>query len=76
MKIIAVELIIGATLVDLWRIMDSTGDLFTSSNGGLTIHQMRDDINDFRLYFAINVLVVMFAIVAACLRDRPAVPRG
>jgi hypothetical protein len=67
-KTVAVVLIIAATLVDFWRIVDATGDLFTSSNRGLTAHDVRDIANDFRIFFVINAAVVVFGILVACLK--------
>jgi hypothetical protein len=67
-KILAVELLIGASLLDLWRILDSTAnDLYTSGIVGLTNYQVRDNVDDFTHYFSVNVAVIAFAIVVSCL---------
>ena len=75
--IFAVELLIGATLVDLWRILDSMRDLYTSGIQGLSAYSVRDDIDGFTWFFFMNALVVAFAIVTACLRSRsPRLPHS
>jgi hypothetical protein len=66
-KILAVELLIGAALVDLWRVLDSTQDLYRSGVGGLTAYQARDDVDGFAWFFYVNIAVVAFAIATACM---------
>jgi hypothetical protein len=67
-------LILGAAM-DLWRVLDSTGDLFTAATSGLKYPYLKDDITDFRIYFSINVFVVivsiMFAVWPARRRQQP-----
>jgi hypothetical protein len=69
-KVLAVWLLFGATLVDLWRILDATGDLYRSGIDGLKENQVRDDIADFTWFFFVNVAVIAFAIATACLPSR------
>ncbi len=67
----AIALIVVGTAVDLWRVIDSTGDLYRASTTGLTYHQLNDDVHDFKAYFCANVLVVAAAVgVAVACRPR------
>ena len=74
-KPVAIALLIEVTIVDLWRVLDSTGDLYKAATSNLDSHTLYDIIHDFFAYFAINVFVVMFAVLAACLpRGSPITP--
>jgi len=67
-KVVAVEFLIAGATLDLIRIWDSTThDLFKAATHGLNPHEIRDDINDFNHFFVVNVIVVAFAVLAACL---------
>jgi H+/Cl- antiporter ClcA len=64
-KAAAITFLILGALTDLWRVLDSTGDLFRAATSGLHVPALKDDINDFRIYFSINVFVVIFSIGVA-----------
>ncbi|MEP7179992.1 MAG: hypothetical protein ABI775_12950 [Pseudonocardiales bacterium] len=67
-KVVAVEFLIAGATLDLVRIWDATThDLFKAATRGLSPHEIRDDINDFNHFFLVNVVVVAFAVLAACL---------
>jgi len=53
--------------MNLWRVLDSTGDLYKAATSKLSYHALYDIIHDFFAYFVLNVFVVMFAVLAACL---------
>jgi hypothetical protein len=61
----AIIFLILAAGVDLWRVLDSTNDLFRATAHGLDYRHVKDDIIDFTIYFFINVFVVVFSIVVA-----------
>jgi hypothetical protein len=75
-KTMAIALIVLAALTDLWRVEDSTGDLYRAATNGLSYRQLSDDVHDFKQYFFVNAFVVAAAIAVACwpgsLRPRPA----
>ena len=76
-KVVAVEFLIAAAILDLVRIWDATThDLFKAATVGLSPHEIRDDINDFNHFFFVNVIVVAFAVLAACLRPFPFAPQA
>src|SRR5664279_6616756 len=64
-KILAIWLLIGACFLDLWRILDSTDDLYKSGIVGLTDYQVRDNVDDFTHYFIVNVAVIALAILVS-----------
>lgn len=64
-KAAAITFLILGALTDLWRVLDSTGDLFRAATSGLHVPALKDDINDFKIYFSINVFVVIFGIGVA-----------
>jgi hypothetical protein len=51
-RIAAIWLLILGFLMDLWRVYDSTSDLFIATASGLDYLHLKDDINDFRIYFS------------------------
>jgi xanthine/uracil permease len=67
LRVAAIALLAMALLMDLWRVLDSTTDLFTSATSGLSYRALKDDIKDFEIYFFINVAVVIFNIAASVL---------
>jgi hypothetical protein len=69
-KIVAVEFLVVASALDLIRTVSSTNELYESTTGALTSFTLRDDVDDFIRYFAINAVVVAFAVLTACLRRR------
>ena len=68
--IVAIAFLIEAAAVDLWRVLDSTGDLYSAATKGLSRRQLNDDAHDFKAYFALNVLVVAFVLAVACVFGR------
>ena len=66
-KFVAIALLIEVTIVDLWRVLDSTGDLYKAATSKLSLHALYDTIHDFIAYFVLNVFVIMIAVLAACL---------
>jgi hypothetical protein len=67
LRVAAIALLAGAALVDLLRVLDSTNDLFTAATYGLSYRALADTVRDFKIYFFVNMLVVTFSIVVACL---------
>src|SRR5262249_52967011 len=78
-KAAAITFLVLGVLMDLWRVLDSTGDLFSAATSGLKYSNLKDDITDFRIYFSINVFVVIFSIGVAAWpahrRNKAACPR-
>ena len=72
-KPVAIVFLIEGTLIDLWRVLDSTNDLYKAATGGLTYYALHDTIHDFFAYFVLNVFVVIFAVLATCLPRGPAI---
>jgi heme/copper-type cytochrome/quinol oxidase subunit 2 len=69
---VTITLLVAAAVMDLWRVLDSTGDLFKAATSGLSYRALQDDTNDFRIYFGINVVVVIFSIgIAIFLPGQP-----
>jgi hypothetical protein len=66
-KIVAVEFLLVASALDLVRTVYSTNELYHSTTGELTSFTLRDDVDDFIRYFAINTIVVAFAVLTSCL---------
>jgi hypothetical protein len=76
-QVLAVALLIGATALDLYRVLDSTYDLYYAATSGLTNHALNDDTHDFIVYFCVNVGVFAIAVIAACLPYKdPTTVRG
>ena len=71
LKTMAIALMVSAAMLDLWRVEDSTGDLYKAATNGLSYRQLGDDVHDFKQYFLVNVFVVTFAIAVACWRASP-----
>lgn len=67
LRVIAVFLIIGASLLDLVRVLNSTEDLYRTTIRKLTFYQLHDNMHDFIIYFVVNVAVSVFALAATCL---------
>jgi hypothetical protein len=65
-RVMAVTFLIAGTLLDLLRVLDSAGDLFTAATSGLSYRALNDIVHDFQIYFAINVFVAAFSIWVAC----------
>jgi hypothetical protein len=61
----AISFLIVGVGMDLWRVLDSTNDLFIAATHGLDYPHLKDDITDFTIYFFINVFVIMFSIGVA-----------
>lgn len=61
-------LMLGAVGLDLWRILNSTGDLLSTTMRGLTRVQAMDAERDFNRYLWVNMGVLVFALLVACLR--------
>jgi len=72
----AITFLAAATLTDLFRMLDATGDLSIAATDGLTYQALKDDINDFQIYFILNVAVIIFGIVVACLPSGEPDPKG
>jgi hypothetical protein len=77
-KFAAILLLIEATAMDLWRVFDSTNDLYNAATNGLSSRALHDTTHDFFAYFVLNAFVVAVA-VAACMPPRsqgnpPAIP--
>jgi urease gamma subunit len=65
-RIVAVEFMIVASIVNLARVGNSINDLYDAGVHGLTAFQVKDDAHDFFRYFFMNVVVVAFAVAVAC----------
>jgi len=63
----AITFLVAATLTDLLRVRDATSDLSTAATYGLSHQALNDDIIDFQIYFFLNIAVIIFGIVVACL---------
>lgn len=61
----AIIFLILSVGMDLWRVLDSTNDLFKAATHGLDYPHLKDDITDFTWYFFINIFVIMFSIGVA-----------
>jgi hypothetical protein len=72
-KPVAIVFLIGGALIDLWRVLDSTNDLYKAATHGLTYHALYDTVHDFFAYFVLNVFVVIFAVLATCLPPGPSI---
>jgi hypothetical protein len=70
-KPVAIAFLIVATAMDLWRMLDSTNDLYNAATSGLSYHALHDTIHDFFAYFVLNVFVIAVAVLAVCLPPRP-----
>ena len=44
LKVMAIALLVEATGLDLWRILNSTGDLFTAATSELSYHVLNDTV--------------------------------
>jgi len=65
LRVMAIALLVAATGLDLWRVLNSTGDLFTTATSGLSYRTLNDTVYDFKVYFVINVSVVAVSIGVA-----------
>jgi hypothetical protein len=72
-KPVAIVFLIEGTLIDLWRVLNSTNDLYKAATHGLNYYALHDTIHDFFAYFVLNVFVVIFAVLATCLPPGPAI---
>ena len=67
LRVAAIALLAGASILDLLRVLDSTNDLFTAATSGLSYRALADTVRDFKIYFFVNMAVAAFSIVVACL---------
>lgn len=72
----AITLLALAAVTDLLRVRDATGDLSTAATYGLSHGALKDDISDFQIYFFLNIAVIIFGIVVACLPSGEPQPEG
>lgn len=70
---LALGLMVFAIGLDLYRIANSLGDLYTTTMGHLTPGKIHDTNYEFiHYYFSINVVVIAIAIFVVSSRDRTA----
>jgi len=70
---LALGLMVGAIGLNLYRIANSLGDLYTTTMGQLTPGRIHDTSYEFiRYYFSINVVVIAVALLAVSRPDRTA----
>jgi hypothetical protein len=70
---LALGLIVLAIGLDLYRIANSLGDLYTTTMGRLTPGKIHDTSYEFiHYYFSINVVVIAIALFVVSRRDRTA----
>jgi hypothetical protein len=61
-RVMAVVLLVFVTFLDLWRVLNSAGDLSTPA---LSYRSLQDIHRDFQIYFFINVVIAAFSIWVA-----------
>jgi hypothetical protein len=64
-RLAALLLVFGTVGLDLWRVWNSTGDLYSTTMRQLHPDQVQDAVAEFARYFLVNVLVIVFALVVA-----------
>ncbi len=67
LRLFALILLVEATLFDLYRIFNTTNDLYTNVIGKLTVFDLHDDVHDFIGYFALNAAVTVPILVIAAM---------
>ncbi len=71
LRVAAIALLAGAALMDLFRVLDSTNDLFIAATAGLSYRALADTVHDYKIYFFVNVLIAMFSTAVACMLPGP-----
>jgi hypothetical protein len=76
LRLFTLIVLVEATLFDLYRIFNTTNDLYTNVIGKLTVFDLHDDVHDFIGYFALNAAVTALTLVIAAMgadqrRKRP-----
>jgi hypothetical protein len=66
-RLASLILMLGAVGLDLWRILNSTGDLLSTTVLKLTPGQAEDAARDFIRYLWVNMGVLVLALLAVCL---------
>jgi hypothetical protein len=68
---LALTLMLAAILLNLYRIVNSLGDLYTTTMGQLTPGKIHDASYEFiHYYFSINILVIAVALFVVSRRGR------
>ena len=62
----AILLMLGAISLDLGRVSNSTGDLYTTTTRNLSSARINDAAVEFTRYFLVNVIVILILIMVAC----------
>jgi hypothetical protein len=74
---LALALMLAATLLNLYRIVNSLGDLYTTTMGQLSPGKIHDASYEFiHYYFSINVVVIAVALFVASRQSRAAEDRS
>jgi hypothetical protein len=71
LRVAAIALLAGATILDLFRVVDATNDLLTAATSGMSYRDLAGTVFSFKIYFSVNMLVVAFSIAVACLLPGP-----
>lgn len=66
---LALTFMVEAVVLDLFRISNSTEDLYRTTVGKLSYFELNDNMHDFKIYFLVNFGVSAFALVAAALPE-------
>jgi len=74
LRVIAILFMVEATIVDLFRVVNSTEDFYNTTIRKLTFFQLHDDMHDFLVYFFLNLGVSAFVLMVACLPTSAARP--
>ena len=64
------SMIVGVGL-DLIRVFNSTGDLYTTTMRHLDAAKIHDAADEFMRYFAVNVVILVLALVITCWPEPP-----
>lgn len=68
LRVMTIALLVEGAGLDLWRVLNSTGDLSTAAtSSGPSYRAFNDAIYDFKVYFFINIFVVAFSIATVSL---------
>ena len=67
LRVMALAFIGEASILDLFRVLNSTEDLYSTTVRKLTFFQLHDNMHDFLIYFIVNLAVSAFALLTVCL---------
>jgi hypothetical protein len=70
LRVSALAFMVEMAALDLYRVLNSTEDLYKTTIRTLTFFQLHDNMHDFMLYFILNLGVCAFVVMVACLPPR------